>query len=260
MPVKLITSTAGHFVSGFRTPFASFGFIARNPGLLRYIVIPFLINVLVFTLVVWLGLDFFAATVAERLPQGDAWYWVTLYYFLWVLAAAVTAVAVFFTFTVVGNLIASPFNELLSERTEELLTGTLNNEPFSLTVFGRDALKSLADEVKKLTVFAAIMLVLLTLNLIPAFGSAIYAALATAVTLYFLSVEYLSFTMTRKRLGFREQRRFIAGRRRLMLGFSCGVLLLLAIPLMQLFCIPMAVVGATRLWCEEQAGIREGGA
>jgi len=252
MPVRLITSTAGRFVSGFRAPFASFGFVGRHPGLLRYIVIPFLINLLVFSLVVWLGLDFFSAVVAERLPQGDAWYWVTLYYLLWVLAFALTAVAVFFTFTVVGNLIASPFNELLSERTEELLTGTVTDAPFSLVAFGRDAVTSLLDELKKLAVFVTVMLVLLLFNLIPGFGSAVYAVLATAVTLYFLSVEYLSFVMTRKRLGFREQRRFIAGRKRLMLGFSCGVLLLLAIPLMQLLCIPMAVIGATRLWCEEQ--------
>mgnify|MGYP001190502551 CR=1 FL=1 len=257
MPVKLITSTAGQFVSGFRTPFASFQFVVRNPGLFRFIAIPFLINLLVFSLVVWLGLDFFAATVSERLPQGDAWYWVTLYYFLWVLAFAFTAIVVFFTFTVVGNLIASPFNELLSERTEEILTNTKNEEPFSLAVFGRDATKSLLDEVKKLAVFVAVMLVVLPLNLVPVFGSALYAVLATAVTLYFLSVEYLSFTMTRKRLDFREQRRFIANRKRLMLGFSCGVLLLLAIPMVQLMCIPMAVIGATRLWCEEQGVIAE---
>jgi len=257
MPVKLITSTAGRFVTGFRTPFASFGFAVRNPRLLRYIVIPFLINLLVFTFVAWLGLDFFADTVASRLPQEDAWYWVTLYYFLWVIAFAFTAVAVFFTFTVVGNLIASPFNELLSERTEELITATSSEENFSLVAFSRDAVKSLLDEVKKLAVFVAIMLVILLFNLIPGFGSVIYAVLATSVTLYFLSVEYLSFTMTRKRLGFREQRQFIAHRKRLMLGFSCGVLLLLAIPLMQLLCIPMAVIGATRIWCEEQGLVAE---
>ncbi|PLY02223.1 MAG: sulfate transporter CysZ [Desulfuromonas sp.] len=252
MPVKLITSTAGQFVSGFRTPFASFGFVFRNPGLLRYIVIPFLINLLVFSLVSWLGLNFFSTTVSEWIPQGDAWYWATLYYFLWTLAFALTAVVVFFTFTVVGNLIASPFNELLSERTEELLTATVNDESFSLAQFGRDAIRALLDELKKMTVFVVLMLVIFSFNLIPAFGSLIYAVLATAITLYFLSIEYVSFTMTRKRLGFREQRRFIAGRKRLMLGFSCGVLLLLAIPLVQLLCIPMAVIGATRLWCEAQ--------
>ena len=257
MPVKLLSSTADRFVSGFRTPFASFGFVARNPGLLRYIIIPFLINLLVFSLVVWLGLDFFATTVTERLPQGDAWYWVTLYYFLWVLAFAFTAVVVFFTFTVVGNIIASPFNDLLSERTEELLTNTINDEPFALSTFSRDALTAILQECKKMVVFVLLMLAVLLFNLVPGIGNAIYAVLATLVTLYFLSIEYLSFVMGRKRLGFKEQRRFISGRWRLMGGFSCGVLLMLAIPLLQLLCIPMAVIGATRIYCEEEGLISE---
>ena len=37
-----------------------------------------------------------------------------------------------------------------------------------------------------------------------------------------------------------------------MLGFSCGVMAILAIPFFQLLCIPLAVIGVTRLWCEEE--------
>ena len=37
-----------------------------------------------------------------------------------------------------------------------------------------------------------------------------------------------------------------------MLGFSCGVMAMLAIPFFQLLCIPLAVIGATRIWCEEE--------
>jgi CysZ protein len=36
----------------------------------------------------------------------------------------------------------------------------------------------------------------------------------------------------------------------MMLGFGCGVFCVLAIPLVQFFCIPLAVVGATLLWCD----------
>jgi uncharacterized protein involved in cysteine biosynthesis len=43
-----------------------------------------------------------------------------------------------------------------------------------------------------------------------------------------------------------------------MLGFSCGVMALLAIPFLQLFCIPLAVIGATRLWCEEEGLLKYG--
>ena len=49
-----------------------------------------------------------------------------------------------------------------------------------------------------------------------------------------------------------EQKSFILSRKFLMVGFGCGVLAVLSIPFFQFFCIPLAVIGATRLWCEEE--------
>ncbi|MDH3998301.1 MAG: EI24 domain-containing protein, partial [Desulfuromonadales bacterium] len=240
------------FSRGFFTPFRSLRILRSRPRLIQYILIPFLVNLLVFSGAVYLGLDFFGTTVVEYIPQGEAWYWTILYWLLWVVAVLLTAVLVFFTFTVVGNLIASPFNDLLSERTEEVLTGIRNDEPFSFSVFCRDAWKTVLLEAKKMSLFVGVMLLILPLNLIPGFGNALYTTLAISLTLFFLCVEYLGFTMVRKRLFFREQKSFLFARKFLMFGFGCGVMAMLAIPLIQLFCIPLAVIGATRLWCEEE--------
>ena len=73
-----------------------------------------------------------------------------------------------------------------------------------------------------------------------------------SLTLFFLCVEYLGFVMVRKRLFFGEQRRFIMTRKFLMLGFGTGVMAVLSIPFFQFLCIPLAVIGATRLGCEEE--------
>ena len=242
----------GRFRRGFFSPFRSISFLRRRPRLLVYVLIPFLINLAVFTGAVYLGLDFFGSTVIEHIPQGEAWYWSVLYWFLWVIAVLLTAVLVFFSFTVVGNLVASPFNDLLSERTEQILTGKEADEAFSLRRFLGDMGKTLLMELKKMWVFVVAMLLILPLNLLPGLGSALYTILAVMLTLFFLSVEYLSFIMVRKRQFFNEQRRFISGRKFLMLGFGCGVMVLLAIPFLQFFCIPLAVIAATRLWCDEQ--------
>ncbi|HKL27190.1 MAG TPA: EI24 domain-containing protein [Desulfuromonadales bacterium] len=241
----------GRFSRGFFSPFRSLSLLRRKPRLLTYILIPFLINLAVFTGAVYLGLDFFGGTVVEHIPQGDAWYWSILSWFLWVIAVLLTAVLVFFTFTVVGNLIASPFNDLLSERTEQILTGRETDEAFSLRRFFGDAGKTLLMELKKMWVFVLAMLLILPLNLLPGFGSALYTMLAIFLTLFFLSIEYLSFIMVRKHQFFNEQRRFIFARKFMMLGFSCGIMVLLAVPFLQFFCIPLAVIGATRLWCDE---------
>ena len=245
-------SPVGHFSRGFFTTFRSLKTLRSYPRLLPYIIIPFLINLAVFTGAVYLGLDFFGTTVVEYIPQGEAWYWSVIYWLVWIVAVLLTAVLVFFTFTVVGNLIASPFNDLLSERTEQVLTGGSNEEPFLMGQFIKDAWATILLEAKKISIFVLIMLLILPLNLLPGFGNTLYTVLAVSLTLFFLCVEYLGFVMVRKRLFFDEQRRFIMTRKFLMLGFGTGVMAVLSIPFFQFLCIPLAVIGATRLWCEEE--------
>ncbi len=254
MVISAAVKPVGNFSRGFFTLFRSAHFILQHPGLLKFVMIPFLINLIVFSGSVYLGMDFFNGSVVQLIPQGEAWYWSVLYYGLWILAVLVTAIMVFFSFTVVGNLIASPFNDLLSAKVERLLVGTVDEEPFSLRGFGRDARRTLAVEFKKISIFVGAMLFLLLFNLMPVVGSMVYSVLAVSLTLFFLVVEYMGFVFSRKRMNFAEQRRYILARKTTMLGFGAGVLVLLAIPFLQFACIPVAVVGATRLWCEDAQG------
>lgn len=226
----------------------------RYPRLLKLVLIPLLINVVVFSLAIYFGLQFFHDFVQNLLPQGDAWYWLVVYYALWVTAGLLTLVLVFFCFTVVGNLIASPFNELLSERIEGLLLPEVEPAPFSLKFFCRDMLRVWLVELKKLSFFVVAMLLLLLLNLLPVVGNLLYGGLLILLTLFFLAWEYFAFVHERKSRDFKYQRQFLMQRKPLVFGFASGVLLMLAVPFVQLICIPVAVAGATLLWCEEQAG------
>jgi CysZ protein len=246
---------AANFVRGWAYIWRAGGLLWRRPRLLRFVFIPFAINVAAFSLTVFLGLKAFARIVSY-LPQGDAWYLMALYGVLWTLAVLMTMVLVFFTFTVIGNLVASPFNELLSERIELLLSGTGEEESFSWRGFWRDMMRAWLVEIKKMLVFVGGMLALLLLNLVPLVGSSVYALCSLLLTLFFLAWEYLGFVHERKRLDFAGQRRYLLDHKALLLGFSSGVMVLLAIPFLQLLCIPVAVTGATLLWCEEQAGRR----
>lgn len=252
MSAQAKRSFAINFSRGFFAPFRSVRILRSNPRLIQYILIPFLINAIVFSTAVYLGLDYFGSTVVEYIPQGEGWYWSLLYWFLWIVAVLLTAVLVFFSFTVVGNLLASPFNELLSERAEEALSGAVNDESFSAGRFLRDAWQTILMEAKKMWIFVAVMVFILPLNLLPGIGNSIYTILAVSLTLFFLCFEYLGFVLVRKRQFFREQKNYIFARKFLMFGFSCGVMALLAIPFLQLLCIPLAVIGVTRLWCEEE--------
>ena len=237
-----------NFSRGFFYPFRAGRFLLSHPALLRFVVFPFLINTLIFSLCVYFGFDFFDGLVAKYIPQGDAWYWLLLSYAVWILAVLVTIVLVFFSFTVVGNLIASPFNDLLSEKTEQILTGVREEGAFALKAFLQDTKRVVATEIKKIGLFLVGMLLLLLLNILPVVGGALYAVLAFLLTLFFLVVEYLGYILERKRFTFARQREYIMTRKFLMLGFGTGVMAVLAIPFLQFLCIPLGVVGGTLLW------------
>ena len=236
------------FAAGFSYPFKAGHFLISNPRLLVYVLIPFLINMIVFAGAVWFGLGFFEETVTAMIPQGDEWYWSVLYYFIWVVAVIATAVICFFLFTVVGNLIAAPFNDLLSEKTEMMLTGKQSDEPFRLGVFLRDSLHILLDDLLKIAAFVAGMLILFGFFLLPAVGPIFYSVLSILWTALFLVVEYTGFIFARHKLKFRDQRQFIRERKLASVGFGLGSLCLLAIPFLQFFTIPLGVIGAVHFW------------
>ena len=247
MTLNLKNNPVSNFSQGFLYPFRAGKFIRSHPVLLKYIVVPFLINLVVLSAAVYWGLTFFNSVVVHYIPQGDAWYWVILSYFLWTVAILLTMVLVFFGFTVTGAIIASPFNDILSEKTEELLTGIPNEEPFVFRIFLKDAVHTVMDESKKIIIFVVLMACLLPLNFLPG-GTLPYSFLSILLTAFFLVVEYTGYVFYRKHLTFGDQRHFIFSRKSLMLGFGIGVMGVLAVPFLQFFCIPLGVVGATQLW------------
>nr|MBF0221538.1 EI24 domain-containing protein [Desulfobulbaceae bacterium] len=235
------------FVYGFLCPFRSFGFVRQNPALYKFIILPFLINTVTFSLVVYFGLNSIFSLVMSKVPQGEAWYWLILNYLMIAVAILVVFVLVFFSFAVVGSLIASPFNDVLSERTASILTGKVSEEPFLFSVMLLDARRTLVVESKKIGVFLVGMLLLLFLHLIPVLGSALYPILSVGWTVFFLVTEYTGYVFTRKRYDFSRQRQTVFKYFALMFGFGVGLLCVLAIPFLQFMCIPLGVVGAVRL-------------
>ena len=241
-------NSVGGFAKGFSYPFKAGHFLLRQPRLYPYVLIPFLINLVVFSLAVWFGLDFFDSTVEAMIPVGDAWYWSLLYYFLWLIAVLATVLLVFFLFAIIGNLIASPFNDILSEKTEALITGQCRDEPFEFLVFMRDSMHIFLDELLKISAFLAGMIILFVLLLLPAVGPALYSVLSVVWIALFLVVEYTGYIFSRHKLLFKDQRQFIRQRKLASIGFGTGSLCLLAIPFLQFFTIPLGVIGAVHFW------------
>ncbi|MEK6698145.1 MAG: sulfate transporter CysZ [Nitrospirota bacterium] len=229
--------------------FRGYGLITR-PGLRRFVVAPLLVNMLIFASLLWLGIDQFGNLTNLLLPSGESW-WAALGRFaLWLLFAAAALLIIIFTFTLLANLVAAPFNGLLSEKVEEQVTGTRSPRgPGGLRASVAGIIPSLVNELRKLIYFLLWGGLLFLLSLVPVLN-ALSPFLWIAFTSWMLAVEYLSYPMENNGLTFNDVRKRVTERRAASLGFGFAVLCAMMIPFVNFLVMPAAVAGATALWAE----------
>ncbi len=237
-------------LGGFFYPFRGFGFLGRHPKLLAYVAVPVGVNTLLYGVLTWLGVRWYGQLADRYLPAGDAWYWVALHFVLGVLAAVVLFFVMVYTFTLVGNLLLAPFNDLLSEKVEWVYSGRRLDEPFRLGAFARDLVRSLKAEAGRMALYLVGFLALLSLNLFPPVGTAVSGVLTPVYIMFFLGWEYLDYAMERWQFPFSDKRRAVFRNLPALLGFGAASAVLLAIPVAGLLAIPVCVTGGTLLFCD----------
>lgn len=237
-------------VGGFKYPFRGLKFLFVHAGMLKYVMIPISINCVLSLVFLCIAILKMGWLIERFVPRVDAFYGEILFYIL----AFLLVVAVFL-FTVciavlVGNIILSPFNELLSEKTEFIYTGIKNDAPFSVIAVIKDFSRSAKAELGRIGLFVFGFLALLLLNLVPVIGQAVNAVVAPLYTMFFLGWEYLDYSMERKRMTFGEKRKTVFKNAMPLLGFGAGTMLFLLIPFAGLLAIPVCVVGGSLLFCD----------
>jgi CysZ protein len=227
------------------------GYVARGlhlilqPGLRRFVIVPVVVNTAVFSMLIWLGVTQFEAVLDRFVPETG---WISYFrWLLWPLFALALVLVVFYTFTVVANLIAAPFNSLLAERVEHLLTGRVPESGFSS--LWAEILPTLASELRKLWYFVIRAVPLLLLFLIPGLNLAA-PLLWLLFSAWFLSIEYGDYPMGNHGLLFPEQHRRLKANRSASVGLGAGVTLLMMVPVLNFLAMPSAVAAATLFWCE----------
>ncbi len=218
----------------------------RQPGVRIYAVVPLLINLVLFASLIWFGYEQFSPLVDYMMSWVPAIF-NFLRWIIWVIISTFTAIFVFFTFTPVANIVAAPFNALLSEKIEIRLTGKAISANSSFMKMARD---SFLSQIRKLVYIIFWSAVLLLISLIPLVN---FAApfLWVIFGSWLLSLEYLDYPMGNHELNFTRQRQILAARKGLSLGFGSSVMVLTSIPLLNFIVMPVAVAGATVLWVEQ---------
>ncbi len=225
-------------------------------------VLPMLLNLLVFGLAAWAfiaNLEELSQWISSGIPAPEAqvwyeWLWVGplraiswLVQWLLLLAFLVTG---YFTFTVFGALIASPFLDVLSERIESICLGDGAPRPSaSWREIWLSALRSLREEGKRVAFFVAIQLVFVVLALIP--GAQAFAVAGGALFMaLFLPLDYTGYVLDRRSVRFGQRRDWIWRNRTTMLGFGSTALFTLLIPGLNFLCLPLFVTAGTLLAIE----------
>jgi len=88
--------------------------LIRQPGLRRFVIVPLLINVTLFSLASWFLWHYLSTAVDSMLPSWLSWLaWLILPIFMTSILAIV-----YYCFTLVANIIAAPFYGQLSKGVE----------------------------------------------------------------------------------------------------------------------------------------------
>jgi len=216
-----------------------------NPGLKRFIVLPLLLNIVLMGGVSWWGMSEISGlvdTVVEWLPSWLSW----LSWILLPVAVLTLLVVVIYFFSAILNLIASPFNGLLSEALETQMTGkSLPEESLAATIA-----RTLARELRKLAYFIPRYVLLLVISFIPVINVA-SPVLWFLFGAWVLTLQYLDYAMDNNGHSFAELHQALRKQPLTTLGFGFVVAIGFMIPIVNMLVMPAAVCGATLYWVEQ---------
>lgn len=223
------------FTVGVRAPIRGFLFVSNNPKLWSWILIPLLINLVIMSALVTLGISY----LDDISPQieGPWWSWVdwartainaVVPYLVGVLVVLASLLATL----LLSGLINAPFYDLLSEKTENVYFG-LDDPGRPWSAFVPDLIRSTTAAVTLLVRQVVVLSFLFLLSF-----TAIGAPLFVAAGAFYTGLALMDITLGRKLYSGGQRAEW--GRVHWDLVLGCGVLINL-VPVLA----PIGIVGAT---------------
>jgi CysZ protein len=173
---------------------------------------------------------------------------------LWPLFALLVLLGLFFGFSILANLIASPFYGFLAEKVAEQERGEVS-PPTGLRDIMLAVPRALGRELRKIAYYLPRLLILLLLSFVPVINL-ISSPLLIAFGVWMMAVQYIDLQADNDQVNFIDLLRWMRGRRLLSLGFGLPVYVGMLIPLINLLVMPSAVAGSTLLWVRERESVQ----
>ena len=220
-----------------------------EPGIRSFVLIPLLVNIVVFGLMIWLATQQFSNVMAQMMGWMPDWL-SFLSFILWPLFAITIAVGMFFTFTLVANIIAAPFNGFLAEKIQRGL------DPECMPDGGWKELAALVPrtivrELQKLLYYLPRALCLLILSFIPVINF-VTPVLWILFSAWMMGIQYCDYAADNELVNFKDMKAKLAQPRMQTMLFGGMVSLFTMIPIVNLVIMPAAVIGGAHLWVERR--------
>lgn len=222
-----------------------------QPGMKRFVLIPFIANCIVFViLTLWL-INHFSSIQQGFTEFFPSWGWISyIVAFLSGLFIFIILIIYGYSFTILTNIIAAPFYGRLAEKLEERVTGaSIPAESISSMV-----LRTLKRELVKLIYFISrgffLLIGLFFLSFIPLLN-----LLVPIITLFWgtwvMTLQYVDYPADNHQLPFVSLRNRLKQQRFSSIGFGGTIMVCSMIPVINIFIMPIAVAGGTLFWVNE---------
>lgn len=231
---------------GFGFLFSGYKILKDNPQLRKWILIPFLIDLVLLFLGIYWGLEYLGTWTQSALhwlfSNTNGFLLQFLYYLalalIWIGFLAVWS----FGICLVAGIIASPFNSILAEQTLIAL-GFIDDQPFQWRQWLKSSLSLVITTIFKTGLFLFLGIIIFFLAFMPGVNF-----LASYLALMILSFDCLDYSFEVYEMNLRQR---ISLCRKLlpeMAGMAGALGVTLFIPGLILLVMPLAVIGAASLF------------
>lgn len=232
----------GELARGVRDGLRGARYLGRHPRLWIWVAAPAVIAVviLVFTITWILGLASAPIAATAAFMPGE-WFETVLEMF----ATIVLAIASLTIFASVAAVIASPFNEILSESVEERETG-VPGPRFNPLRFVWDLLVGMVHALRRVAVYLLAMLGLLLVGLvIPVVGTIVAMVGSAYATARFASYDSYDAVWSRRHWRYRDKTRYLRDHSARTLGLGAVVGVVLIVPGVNIIGLAIGATAAT---------------
>ena len=224
--------------------------LVLSPGLRLFVLLPLAVNTLLFIGMIALAMQQFGGWVDTFMPGLPSWL-SFLEYVLWPLFVVLVLVIMFFSFTLLANIIAAPVNGFLAEKVEVVLRGRDDFPPFSWAELTAMVPRTVGRELRKLAYFLPRAIPLLLLTFIPLINL-IAIPLWLLFGVWMLAIQYVDYPADNNKLSWQDMLAWLREKRWQSLGFGGIIYAALLVPGLNILMMPAAVAGATLFWVRER--------